>query len=263
MTALAASRPLQFSTDTLYQQLPVEASATIYAGAACSLDGGFAEPLDDERSFVGFAIDEVNNAAGADGDAFVTLAVRGLVKNATVTGVSDRTHIGLPVYAPTSGSLTTSSASARLVGIVANVHANGTADVHFESELYRPTQWLSENLFPGLVPEALSIASGSATLDAEDAGKLLVVTGSATNVITLPATVSGRIYTIQAAASGVRIAISPNASDRITGPNIAGVDNKDSILTAATAVVGDYVQLIGVTDGWEIVRRKGIWAVEP
>jgi predicted RecA/RadA family phage recombinase len=112
----------------------------------------------------------------------------------------------------------------------------------------------------GKVWEDVTIAGGSKTLDAEDIGKVLNVTvGHATNVITLPAT--GAVYQnlcVRCGTTGQRVAISPAAADKIMGPNIAGVDDTDMIMAAATSQAGDYVALAhGGTDGWAVVARSG------
>lgn len=115
--------------------------------------------------------------------------------------------------------------------------------------------WLQGKLW-----EDVTLAGGSKTLDAEDVGKVLNVTvGHATNVITLPATgAQYRSFVIRCGASGQRIAVSPNASDKIMGPDIAGTDDVDMIMAAATSVAGDYLAIgYGGADGWMIDGRMG------
>lgn len=111
--------------------------------------------------------------------------------------------------------------------------------------------------------EAVDLTSASKTLDIQDVGKVFNVTGSATYVVTLPSIAAGLEYVIRAAGDGVRVAVDPAAADKIMGADIAGVDNKDRILTAATAKEGDYLHLAyGSADGWMILAMKGIWAAE-
>lgn len=108
--------------------------------------------------------------------------------------------------------------------------------------------------------EDVDISGGSKTLDVEDVGKVMNVTvGHATNVVTLPATgAQFRSFAIRCGASGQRIAVSPNASDKIFGPDIPGVDDTDMILAAATSQMGDYLAIgaAGV-DGYAIDGRQG------
>jgi predicted RecA/RadA family phage recombinase len=111
--------------------------------------------------------------------------------------------------------------------------------------------------------ENATIDDSSKTLDVEDVGKVLNITGDDTNVVTLPATAAGMEFVIRAAGDGVRIAVSPNANDKILGADLSGTDNKDIILTAATAKEGDFIYLAGGhADGYIIRACRGIWAEE-
>lgn len=114
--------------------------------------------------------------------------------------------------------------------------------------------------------EDVTLAGGSKTLDAEDIGKVINITaGHATNVVTLPAIAAGLgDYVIRAGVSGSRIAISPNSVDKFMGPDLTGTDDKDRILAAATALMGDYIQLTyGGANGYAIVSQRGVWSNEP
>ena len=108
-----------------------------------------------------------------------------------------------------------------------------------------------------------AISGATKTLDAQDVGKLLLV--SVTSVITLPATSVGLYFWIMCDGQDgtVQISIDPNANDKIMGPDSAGVDNKDWINTLATARKGDCVKLIadGV-DGYYVAEQVGTWAAE-
>lgn len=116
----------------------------------------------------------------------------------------------------------------------------------------------------GKVWEDISLASASKTLDIEDSGKVINITaGSDSNVVTIPATASGQEFTIRAGVAGQRIAVSPQSVDKIFGPDLAGVDNKDRILTAATARVGDYITLrADAINGFVIIGERGVWTNE-
>jgi hypothetical protein len=83
--------------------------------------------------------------------------------------------------------------------------------------------------------------------------------------ITLPATAAGLgpIAIINGGAdAAVLITVQPNASDKIMGPDIAGVDNATRTNTKATAKHWDYIiihpDIAG--NGWEIQKMRGIWA---
>lgn len=115
----------------------------------------------------------------------------------------------------------------------------------------------------GLIRETVDLTAASKTLDIQDVGKRMVVTGSATYVVTLPSVAAGLRYVIEAAVDGLRVALSPAAADKIMGADLAGVDDKDRILTAATAKKGDFIIVeYGSADGWLVTSERGTWAAE-
>lgn len=130
--------------------------------------------------------------------------------------------------------------------------------------------WVDASLQPANLPglladmlwEDVTLAGGSKTLDIQDCGKVMNVTvGHATNVVTLPAVAAGLGYVIRCGATGQRVAISPNAADKLMGADVAGVDNTDYILAAATSRKGDYMALdYGSADGWIMRAHRGVWA---
>ena len=103
------------------------------------------------------------------------------------------------------------------------------------------------------------------TLDAEDNGKLLIVTTDA-KTLTLPSTGAGYgpWHIMNGGEDGdVLITISPAAADKIVGCDMAGVDNKDLLNTKATAKKGDMVTIdYGGAHGWKIGEMRGVWAAE-
>lgn len=125
----------------------------------------------------------------------------------------------------------------------------------------------AQNLPPAMqnkIFESVDVSGGSKTLDAQDIGKVMNVTvGHATNVVTLPATAAGVHYVIRCGATGQRVAVSPNANDKIMGADLAGADNKDRILAAADSVAGDYLHLVADgSAGWYVVAERGAWSAE-
>ena len=112
--------------------------------------------------------------------------------------------------------------------------------------------------------KAEALTAATKTLDAEDVGKVLFCR-NADIVITLPATSVGLVYTIvnDMADAGAKVSISPAAADKIMGPDIAGVDDKDLINTKATAKRGDYAKIIAEgVHGWYVIELVGTWAAE-
>jgi len=106
--------------------------------------------------------------------------------------------------------------------------------------------------------------SDNYTVDAQDSGKVIAIATDA-KAFTLPATAAGLeiILVNTGLSAAVALTISPNANDKIMGPDIAGVDNKDQVNTKATAERWDYMHLVGDgAAGWYIIAKRGIWAAE-
>jgi hypothetical protein len=119
----------------------------------------------------------------------------------------------------------------------------------------------ADGIFAGLT--VLAVAA-NVTLDIQDVGKLLVVTADA-KTITLPATAAGMNFNIinGGAFGTIAVNVSPNASDKIMGADVAGTNDKDQINTKATAAPGDYLVLVGGNaDGYVITHKRGTWAEE-
>jgi len=126
------------------------------------------------------------------------------------------------------------------------------------------------NAFPADLPAGLFAGKivdyhvANYTLDAQDTGKVLVMNADA-KVFTLPATVAGLEFVIQCitADGGALMSVSPNASDKIMGPDVAGVDDKDYQLTKATQNQGDYLHIVGDgASGWFVKSSRGTWTQE-
>ena len=109
----------------------------------------------------------------------------------------------------------------------------------------------------------IEVISGNKTLDAQDTGKWLLCDADAI-VLTLPSTAAGITFNIVNIAEdgAAKLSVSPAAADKIQGPDIAGVDNKDLINTKATQLQGDLVKLVGGADGWFVADIGGVWAAE-
>lgn len=192
--------------------------------------------------------------AASELGAMATEGVFDVVKDGTsgpVFAVGDEVH-----WDVTNSLAVHPQAGSYPLGICVAAASDSVAVVRVMLQQQRPP-------FDGLIREAVDLTGGSKTLDIEDCGKVLAVTGSATNVVTLPSVAVGLRYVIVAATDGARIAVSPAAADKIMGADLAGVDNKDRILTAATARKGDFIVVeYGSADGWLVRAERGTWAAE-
>lgn len=115
----------------------------------------------------------------------------------------------------------------------------------------------------GFAGKTLSRVAVDTVLDAQDTGKLMIMTADS-KTFTLPATVAGLELICQCDVSGgaATMSVSPSASDKIMGPDVAGVDDKDYLLDGDGAQ-GDYLHLIGDgADGWFVKASRGNWTQE-
>ena len=198
-------------------------------------------------------------AALANGD----IVIEGLARVAAVGFAMSAGAIvgwdedGTPYGGSTTGACTTKLAAADfLMGtLVEAVTATGGEAIVLLNKY-------PQDMTPILSGLTFETISANATLDAQDVGKVMQVDTDAF-VITLPATVVGYRYVIQnICADGVAIvALSPNANDKIMGPDLAGTDDHDENNTKATAKTGDWIILTadGV-NGWFIQGKRGTWA---
>jgi len=252
MTTLSADSEREFQLGDL-DACGVIASDIVYKGAAVGDNGsGYARPLSAGDPFIGFADAKVDNSSGSAGDKNVSLKKRGAVKLSVSGAVI--TDVGQPVYASDDDTFVFTPTSNSFIGFVSRFVSSGVVIVDYDAHWAdpygdRPRETLSDNK----------------TLDAQDTGKVFFVSADA-KTITLPATATAgdTITIVNIGAFGtVAVNVSPNANDKVMGPDVAGTDNKDLINTKATACRGDYVVLTaGHADGWTVGAIKGTWAEE-
>ena len=254
MTTLAANTPRDFELGER-NHLPVIASDIIYEGAAVGIvsSSGHARPLSGGDKFGGFAVAKADNSAGSAAAINVEVAECGEI-SLSVSGAVI-TDIGQPVYATDDNTFVFSPVGATFIGYVKRFVSSGVVVVEFDADAYKDP-WGEYS-----VREAIS---ADKTLDIEDNGKLFWVTADA-KIITMPAVATpvncvianGGAYGTQA------VNISPNASDKIQGPDLPGTDNKDLINTKATANRGDFaVMRTGDANGPVVAALRGTWATE-
>lgn len=239
--------------------LPIIASDIIWEGSAVGkVDAsGHMRPLQQGDKFVGFELKKVDNSDGSAADLDTKMRFRGFIK-LSVTGAVI-TDVGQPVYASDDDTFTFKPCDASnnrnpFIGKVHRFVSAGVVIVEFGEHLVDPYK----------DTEKLELISANKTLDAQDSGKTFFVDTDAV-VITLPATTTGlqcKIVNI-GAFGGILVSISPQATDKIFGADLAGTDNKDLLNTKATARRGDFVEIKdGHADGYQIVKIKGTWATE-
>ena len=236
-------------------EIPVIAADIIYEGAAVGVvkASGHARPLISSDKFAGFAEAKADNSVGSAADINVRMAARGVVKLSVSGAVI--TDVGQPIYATDDDTFVFLPTGGVYVGKVVRFVSSGVVEVEFDA---------IDGVDPygGKLYETLSAATK--TLDAQDTGKIIFCT--ITTVVTLPvtATALAGVTLVNMAAFGVaQISADPAAADKIMGPDLAGVDNKDLINTLATAQRGDYITLTaGHADGYVVNNIKGIWAAE-
>lgn len=122
--ALSADKARIYTNDPdqVERALPVQASTTIYAGGALTIDtGGEVGPLStSEASFVGFARKGANNSGGSAGDINAAVITKGCIE-LTITGLDDNNDIGDIVYASDDNTFTLTSTGNMAIGRVAQI----------------------------------------------------------------------------------------------------------------------------------------------
>jgi hypothetical protein len=231
------------------------ASDIIYEGAAVGAvkATGLARPLNAADLFVGFAESNADNSTGAASAKNVRFSRKGVAVLAVSGAVI--TDVGQPVYATDDDTFVFLPTGAVFVGFARRFVSSGVVEVEYDVDNFTDP-------YAGKVKETLSAATK--TLDAEDTGKFVFCT--VTTVVTLPATataLSDVTLVCMAPFGTAQISVSPNAADKIMGPDLAGADNKDLINTLATSCRGDLITLTaGHADGYVVNRLKGTWAAE-
>lgn len=254
MATLAANKPRPFEVGER-NEFPVIAADIIYEGAAVGLvpGTGHARPLAVGDRFGGFAEANANNATGAAAAINVRVIDDGEVQLAVTGAVI--TDVGQPVYATDDDAFSLNPVGGVFIGFVSRFVSAGIVIVDFDVSCY-VDPWAAYT-----VREAITVDK---TLTIQDNGKLFVVTADA-KIITLPAVATPVNCTIMngGAFGTVAVNVSPDAVDKVQGPNLPGTDNKDLINTKATAQRGDFVRLAtGDANGPLAIELAGTWATQ-
>lgn len=252
MTTLATDRARTYELGGR-NEFPVIAADIIYEGAAVGLviASGHARPLTSVDKFVGFAEKKADNSAGAAAAINVRTVKAGSIKLAITGAVI--TDVNQPVYAQDDNAFSFIKTSGIFVGFMRRFTASGYGIVEFNAGVLTDPH-------DGLVAETLS---ANKTLDALDSGKVFFVDTDAF-VITLPAIAKMGFRIVNAMVyGGCLLTIASNASDNIQPTDLTATDDKDLILTKATANRGDMVDLeYGDATGWTATKLVGTWVKE-
>lgn len=248
MTTLAANVPQSFSLGD-NTQYPVVATDIIYNGAAVGESAGNARPLVGGDRFLGFALEQADNATGGAGDILVTVAKRGAIELA-VTGLA-ATDLGHPVYATDDAAFSLSPVGGSFVGFVSRYVSSGVGIVEFDAVAF-------QDPWAGYTWEAVS---NNKTLDEQDTAKGFWVTADA-KTITMPAVAAMHCVVMNGVAdAGALVTIAMATGDGVAYKDAASTDDKSLLNTKATARRGDYVVIeYGDANGWQVTRARGVWA---
>lgn len=109
------------------------------------------------------------------------------------------------------------------------------------------------------------------TLTAASCGTVQNVVASGVT-ITLPAAAAGLFFVVRnggkpigsggtagSLSDGNLVTIAPNGTDTIQGGGKGAAANANLVNTALTALIGDMVELLGISGGWTICQQIGIW----
>lgn len=136
---LSADQPRSYARRGDELGLPVQASTTVYAGGALSVDtGGEVGPLNtSDAGFAGFAINGVDNSSGSASDKKVRVLAEGLIELAVVD-VGDNDDHGDIVYATDDNTFTLNASGSMKIGRVVQIDNTGdtNAVVRFQALSY-------------------------------------------------------------------------------------------------------------------------------
>lgn len=134
MTTLAADKPRAYAQGEI-EEYPVIASDIIYEGAAVGENGsGYARPLAAGDPFLGFAIEKVDNSAGAAGAKRIRVKTKGRVQLAVASlAITDNDLV--KVYASDDDTFTKASTGNSLIGYCSRFVSTGIGVVEFDAAL--------------------------------------------------------------------------------------------------------------------------------
>lgn len=127
------ARPFELTGEAAFNDLPVIASDIIYEGSAVGDNGsGLARPLVSADPFLGFAMTQCDNSAGAASAKNVRVRSKGYAQ-LTVVGVASAADVGESVYASDDDTFTLTASTHGTIGKVARWISSTTCIVYFEA----------------------------------------------------------------------------------------------------------------------------------
>lgn len=139
MATLAVDKPRVFELDEFVpNEVPAIAADIIYAGAAVgeSSSTGTGRPLVAGDTFLGFAVERCDNAAGIASAKNIKLRASGVVK-LTVTNATSTAVVGDTVYASDDDTFTLASTNNTPIGKVQRWVSGSIVMVAFEAAYKR------------------------------------------------------------------------------------------------------------------------------
>ncbi|KQS90536.1 cytoplasmic protein [Rhizobium sp. Leaf386] len=134
MTTLAVAKTRDYQLGDK-EEYPVIASDIIYQGAAVGENGsGYSRPLVAGDPFQGFAIETVDNSAGAAGAKGVNVRARGRIV-LPISGLAITANDRPAVYASDDDTFTLTASSNSLIGYVSRWVSTGIGVVEFDAAL--------------------------------------------------------------------------------------------------------------------------------
>ena len=131
MTNLTADKPRRYFGERRVTSQPMAATDTHYNGAAVQEDGsGYVTNLTGAgTTFLGFAIERGDNAAGGNDDVRIQVAEEGVVElPVAIAAGAALTHIHDAVYATDSDVFTIVSTSAQQIGVIVEIPKASVGD---------------------------------------------------------------------------------------------------------------------------------------
>lgn len=127
------ARPFEAGNADDFNDLPVIASDIIYEGSAVGDNGsGLARPMVSADPFLGFAMTQCDNSAGAASAKNVRVRSRGFVQVAVV-GATSAADVGEAVYASDDDTFTLTASTHTTIGKVHRWVTGTSCIVYFEA----------------------------------------------------------------------------------------------------------------------------------